>query len=427
MKAFLNYSGKGGVGKSTTTYCLYMAMKELGKEVMVLDMDLNTPSMHHLIEGDDLVSNHNFKGLFLDKSTINLFLKTSINKIRSTDPEVLLIDTPPSITDIHLSIIQKLKISAAILISQPSELSKSDVERTVPFFENEGITVLGIVENMVEDNGIEYQYNKLIEVPKSKGLDSKAVFLDNKKQFIELAETILEANLQEVSQENQKRIIFDESIEWETVKSLYHLDYDEYDCEWRIFQTRSGRRTGGIGLPDLKFINLSTWEKLHEAYTDIYDSGNMLIGNNLTDHVKEATYERVERLVKAFEDSETALFMIVKNPNTEIPTICGEIATCTLKIDDKFNGIPTVEYRTERGTIRMFPHEVMPVTERIMNDAIADGYIYVESGKRFIPSLDVALQYAGTFGKLVGMPEDYDSVEKLWVSVGGKLETKVES
>ena len=49
MKSFLTYSGKGGVGKSTTTYCLYQAFKSLGKKVLVLDMDLNTPSMHHLM------------------------------------------------------------------------------------------------------------------------------------------------------------------------------------------------------------------------------------------------------------------------------------------------------------------------------------------------------------------------------------------
>lgn len=431
MKAFLNYSGKGGVGKTTTTYCLYRAMKEIGKKTMVLDMDLNTPSMHHLISNNDLISNHDFKGLFLDKSVINLFVRKAIKRIKTEKPEVLLIDTPPSITDIHFSIIDKFKISAVVLVSQPTKLSKSDVERTVPFFENKGITVVGIIENMVESNGLDYTYEKLLEIPKSKGLDSEVVFNDNKDKLLELSNKLLNSNLKEVTQANKIRTIFDESIGWEEVRQLYHLSYDEHEDEYSMFPTsyRDNKRSHR----DIKFVNLNTWERLHRAYTDIDSNGyhNLNVSLNrgglLTDCIHEATYERVERLVNAFKDDDKALFMITKSPNCNVPTITGEIGVCTLKIDDKFQGIPTVEYQTNNGAVRLFPHEVMPATERIINDAIQDGYEYIEESKRLIPSLDVLIQYSNAFGSRVGAPETHDKCIELWEKVSGKKSINVPS
>lgn len=426
MKSFLTYSGKGGVGKSTTTYCIYRAFKELGMNIMVLDMDLNTPSMHHLMS-EDLISNHEYTGLFLDKSTINLFLRESVDEIRKRNPQILLIDTPPSITDIHLSLIKKLKISAAILVSQPSELSKADVERTVPFFEEKGITVLGIVENMVEDNGLEYRYKRLLSVPKSKGLDTKLVYEDNQEQFKSLSSGLLEMNLADVSQENKVKAIFDESITHEDVAKMYNLYYDEDDDRYDYYRLGRG---GRLTPEDIKFVNLRSWKQVHQMIDDMKDNIGTYMGmGHLTDCVREATYEKVERLVKAFEYDDTALFMIVKNPNTSVTTSVAEIGTCTLKIDDKFNGIPTVEYQTDKGTIRMFPHEIMPVTPKILQDCILDGHTYVDGGKRMIPSVQCMLQYSYTFGATVGMPEIRDDeleeqfeerIEKMWREIGGK-------
>jgi len=426
MKSFLTYSGKGGVGKSTTTYCLYRAFKESGKKVMVLDMDLNTPSMHHLIS-EDLISNHDYTGLFLDKATINLFLRESVTKIKDVNPDILLIDTPPSITDIHLALIKKLKISAAILVSQPSELSKADVERTVPFFEEKGITVLGIIENMVEDNELEYRYKKLLSVPKSKGLDTNLVYLDNQKQFESLSFSLLSMDLTDVSQENKRKAIFDESITHEDIAKMYHLYYDEDDDRYVYYRLGKG---GNLTPEDIKFVNLKSWRQVHQMISDMKDNIGTYMGmGHLTDYVQEATYEKVERLVRAFEYDETALFMIVKNPNTTVTTSVAEIGTCTLKIDDKFNGIPTVEFQTDKGTIRMFPNEVIPVTPKILQDCILDGHTYVDGGKRMIPSVKCMLEYSYTFGSRVGMPEikhdeteeEFEQrIEDMWVKIGGK-------
>lgn len=416
MKAFLNYSGKGGVGKTTTTFCLYKAMKELGKKTIVVDMDLNTPSMHHLIDNTDLISNHEFKGLFLDKSTINLFLKRVISTINKEKPEVLLIDTPPSITDIHFSIIDKFNISAVVLISQPTQLSKSDVERTVPFFQEKGIAVVGIIENMVEENGLEYTYDKLLEVPKSKGLDSNIVFKDNKKSFVDLCKKLLKADLKSVIQKNKNRIIFDEKIGWEEVSQMFGIEYDKHDDYYSM--NNIGRHRNERSHRDIKFVNLKTWKKLHEAYCQMDDVCLSYFGtkSSLTDCIHEATYDRVERLVKAFSEDDKALFFVTKAPKTTIPILVGEIGIGTLKIDDKFQGIPTIEYQTNNGVVRMFPHEVMPATESIINDCLHDKYKYIEEGKRFIPPFEVFTQFSA-FGARVGAPDTLEGCVELWEKV----------
>jgi len=415
MKSFLTYSGKGGVGKSTTTYCLYMAFKALGKTVTVLDMDLNTPSMHYLMPDDDLISNKDFKGLFLNKSVVDMFLTRAITTITKRNADILLIDTPPSITDIHISIIKKLKLNAVILVSQPSELSKADVERTVPFFENEGVTVMGIIENMVESNGLQYNYPKLLSVNKERGLESKQVYTANSVAFAELTAELLTKNLVDVSQENKQRIIFDETIDWDKVKAMYWLTEDEYGD---VYIDGKGFRKAKHTVSDIKFVNLQTWAKLHSAIESMNrEATEMFGGRGLKDQVSEATYERVERLVNAFKVNEVALFMVCKNPHTQIPTICGEIGECTLKIDDKFHGIPSVEYQTSKGSVRMFPHEVIPVEPWMIEECLAYGGQYFENGKRLIPSVELASQYAGAYGRLVGMPDTEEGVINLWERV----------
>lgn len=409
MKAFLTYSGKGGVGKTTITYSLYRAFKSLGFKTIVLDMDLNTPSMHYLIDDEDLISNHRFMGLFLNKSVVDAFLTKAINIIRSKDPEILLIDTPPSITDIHISLIKKLRINSVVLVSQPTELSKGDIERTVPFFENERVSVMGIIENMVENNGQDYRYEKLLSINKEAGLDSRVVYDKNARAFIGLANKLLKKNPAEVTQENRIRQMFDETITEEAVMAMYAIGGD--DSSGYYFD-RAGRR--GPSLSDIKFVSLKTWPALRNVLTDMEPFGMKYV-------VSEATPERVERLVNAFKTDDTALVMVTKAPNTEIPIVSGEIGECTLKIDDKFNGIPCVEYHTNKGVVRMFPHEVMPADDKIIQDSLTDGAKYVENGKRLIPSLLTVEEIAFSFGSLAGMPSDKKQIKALWQKCMGLI------
>lgn len=410
MKSILTYSGKGGVGKSTVTYCLYKSFKSQGLKTIVLDMDLNTPSMQLLIDDEnDLISNHKFKGLFLDTPVIKMFIKGAIEKINSIKPDVLLIDTPPSITDIHLSLIEKLSISTCVLVSQPSILSKADVEKTVPFFEAKGITVLGIIENMVEnDNGLEYLYEKLLSLPKGDGLESKQVYEKNITIINQFTADLLKKDIKSVSQENKLRNIFNESITLEEACQMNGIWYDSSEEEYEWKGGKFSKRTPA----DIKFVNLSTWEQIHRAYEQLVAETSMIFWGQKSDPITEATYERVQRLVMAFKESENPLFMITKNPCTEVPTCCGLVGKGRLKIDDKFNGIPTIEFDAPTGTLRMFPHEVMPVDQGLLETCLYDGHEYVNEGRNLLPTVDSMLQYSYSFGKYVGMPEPKEDEEE---------------
>lgn len=410
MKANLIYSGKGGVGKSTITYGLYMALKNQGKNVVVLDMDINTPSMHLLIKDrNDLVTRGENLPVFTTNATIELFIREAIKEIKKKDPEVLLIDTPPSITEVHQALIKKLNISSVVLVSQPTELSKSDVQRTVPFFVNEQIAVLGIVENMVRGEGLDYDYDLLGSIPMGEELNTQTVYANNQNIFEQISDKIMSKDVQDVIQENKLKSIFDESLEWEDVKHILGIIvYDEDESYVELKKNTS--------IHDIKFVNLKTWPIIHSLLENTMNKFRYQMGGtDLTDPAIEATPERMKRLVNAFREADQILVMITKNPNTEIPTMIGEMGQATLHVSDSYHGIPRVHYQTKNGPVVLFPHEIVPVTEQDMVNAVLDGYKWIDKGTRFVPPLNVVKNIVEAFGgKRVGMPETEEAIEKLY-------------
>lgn len=396
MLAFLIYSGKGGVGKTTLTYSLYKAFSALGHKSAVLDMDLNTPSFHHLEDSENIVSSSDNLGLFIDSAQINNFTKTAINKIKKLDPDILLIDSPPSITQIHYSIIEKFNVSAVVLVTQPTKLSISDVEKTVPFFEQKGIIVAGIVENMASNENMDYRYGKLASIKRIDTLDSEAVYQQNIDSFSDLASQLLSMDLAQTSQDNRKRMLFDESITFDAVKNMYGISED--DGEY-IFSYGAKKKK----IKDINFVNLSTWEQLRDALM----SDERTFNFGYKDVLSEATYERVSRLVNAFEYSEKAMFMIVRELSVTSDIIIGEIGSCVLIPNGKTHAIPCVEYQTSQGNVTLFAHEVMPVDQNTINECIEDGYEYIDNGSRMIPNLATA--------KALGVMASNSDVTEKWV------------
>ena len=127
-------SGKGGVGKSTVTANLAVALRNMGFRVGILDADIYGPSDALLWRGAMAVS----------------ALKQMIHQTRWGTLDFLLADLPPGTGDVHLSIIGELKIDAAVIVSTPQQVAVADVARGVEMFRNENvrIPVAGIVENM---------------------------------------------------------------------------------------------------------------------------------------------------------------------------------------------------------------------------------------------------------------------------------------
>ena len=170
-------SGKGGVGKSTVTANLAVSLAKMGLSVGVLDADIYGPSMPLMfdvvnekplaknIDGvSKMVPVENFGvkvlsiGFFTKPDQAVIWrgpmaakaLNQMIFDAAWGELDFLLIDLPPGTGDIHLSIMQSLPITGAVVVSTPQAVALSDAKKGVAMFQQENIQVpvLGIIENM---------------------------------------------------------------------------------------------------------------------------------------------------------------------------------------------------------------------------------------------------------------------------------------
>lgn len=170
-------SGKGGVGKSTITANLAVALSKMGFKVGILDADIYGPSIPIMfdvamekplaveVDGKSKmkpVENYGLKilsiGFFTQPSQAVVWrgpmaakaLNQMIFDAHWGELDFMLIDLPPGTGDIHLSIMQSLPITGAVVVSTPQEIALADARKGVAMFEQEAINVpvLGIVENM---------------------------------------------------------------------------------------------------------------------------------------------------------------------------------------------------------------------------------------------------------------------------------------
>ena len=170
-------SGKGGVGKSTVTANIAVTLAQMGFQVGLLDADIYGPSMPTMfdvvmekplsvmIDGKSKmkpVENHGVKmlsiGFFTQPGQAVIWrgpmaakaLNQLIFDAHWGELDFLLIDLPPGTGDIHLSIMQALPITGALVVSTPQEVALADARKGVAMFQQENIQVpvLGIIENM---------------------------------------------------------------------------------------------------------------------------------------------------------------------------------------------------------------------------------------------------------------------------------------
>ena len=129
MKAVIIYSGKGGVGKTTTTANIARVLANQGKKVYIIDADINTPSMNFEFEGEHPLENiwvHSSgnmfeKFIYLEKSMIRQYLEMAKRKLRIINPDFVLIDTPPSVTNVHIELLSRVKVSYVLFVTQPTK------------------------------------------------------------------------------------------------------------------------------------------------------------------------------------------------------------------------------------------------------------------------------------------------------------------
>jgi ATP-binding protein involved in chromosome partitioning len=175
-------SCKGGVGKSTISVNLAIALKNLKYNVGILDADIYGPSIPKMIgilekpkseDGVNLIPIKKFDlqcmsiGFMVSEETPMIWrgpmvastIKTFTNKVLWDNVDFLVIDMPPGTGDALLTFSQEIDIDGAIIVTTPQDIAIIDVKRGIEMFKRTNVKILGIIENMTSftsDDGVEH-------------------------------------------------------------------------------------------------------------------------------------------------------------------------------------------------------------------------------------------------------------------------------
>ncbi|XP_033092115.1 cytosolic Fe-S cluster assembly factor NUBP2 isoform X1 [Trachypithecus francoisi] len=171
-------SGKGGVGKSTISTELALALRHAGKKVGILDVDLCGPSIPRMFGAQGKAVHQCDRGwapVFLDREQSislmsvgfllekpdeavvwrgpkkNALIKQFVSDVAWGELDYLVVDTPPGTSDEHMAAIEALRTYqplGALVVTTPQAVSVGDVRRELTFCRKTGLRVMGVVENM---------------------------------------------------------------------------------------------------------------------------------------------------------------------------------------------------------------------------------------------------------------------------------------
>ena len=229
-------SGKGGVGKSTVTANLAMALKLSGAKVGIIDADISGPSIPVMFGAEDmqpLVSQINGKNMIQPIMQYGIkmismgFLAPQDNPVPWRGPmatqalrqffsdthwgelDYLLIDLPPGTSDIHLSLVQLVPVTGAVIVTTPQKVALADATKGLMFFRQPQINVpvLGVIENMAYFTPEELPDNKYYIFGKDGGKN-----LAIKYETALLGEIPLVQSIREAGDEGRPAVMSDSII-----------------------------------------------------------------------------------------------------------------------------------------------------------------------------------------------------------------------
>jgi ATP-binding protein involved in chromosome partitioning len=164
-------SGKGGVGKSTLTANLAVALARMGRKVGVVDADVYGPAQPMLLDAENQRPQARDKTLLPVESEFGVKLLSmgqlvepgkaiawrgpmvgsALGQMMDADwgdAEVLLVDLPPGTGDVQLTMLQRFRPAGAVIVTTPQDLALIDATRALNLFKQAGVPIVGVVENM---------------------------------------------------------------------------------------------------------------------------------------------------------------------------------------------------------------------------------------------------------------------------------------
>lgn len=414
MRAIIVYSGKGGVGKTTTTANIARLLAEQGNKVFIIDADINTPSMNTEFEGEHPQENiwvHSSgnmfdKFIYLEKPMVRQYLEMAKRKLRQINPDFVLIDTPPSVTNVHIELLSRVKVSYVLFVTQPTKLSNQDVLRTMDFFhERCGRVNCGVVENMCYDNEKrKYPIKLVAQIPMQDKMNTENLLSNAKSEFQKIVDEVVASEsvvLEEYSTQNG----YDESFDIVEMSLMQgRRKYVQHELKYDDGTEKT------LNLPAPKFLSVRTWERVRK-YIRYHDD----IGFNFDARIDKCDTEIVGRMVNHFKNDENAYFMVMNAPNTELHLITGEIGMCSLLTGQRYHyELPRVSYQTSKGAVVLFPDEVMPVDMELLQQQINEGYVMLSDG-RYLPPKETVEQCYNAFGIRVGLFDNWEQTYDEWL------------